>query len=73
MISVVDGNTLAKFATFKSVEDAMPRDMWSITVQSILLTSWTFAVVTAAPTPMTMTSIPLWMTTREVRYVEPGV
>ena len=41
VVSVIDGDTLTKSVTFESVEDAMPRDMWSITAQSIHLPNQT--------------------------------
>ena len=56
----------------RAVEDVMPRDMWSITVQSISLPNQMLAALTAGHTPMMTTSTPLWMTTEEVRYIKPG-
>ena len=72
VISVTDGDILMRYAIFGSVEDAMPRDMWSITVQSTHLPNQKFTTLMEAPTWTTMTSTPLWMTTREVVCVEPG-
>ena len=72
VISVVDGNTQAKFATFRSAGDAIPRDMWLITAQSILLPNLTLTALIMGPTPTMTISTPLWMTTRKVRCVKPG-
>ena len=72
VISVTGGDILMKDATFGSVEDATPRDMWSITVQSTHLPNQRLATLMEAPTQTTMTSTPWWMTTREVVHVEPG-
>ena len=72
VISVIDGDTLTRFAIFGSVEDATPWDTWSITVQSIHLPSQKLATLMGGPTPMMMTSILSWMTTREMACIEPG-
>ena len=48
-----------KSVTFESVEDAMPKDMWSITAQSICLPNQTLAALMGEPTLMMMTSTPL--------------
>ena len=72
VISVTSGDILMRYAIFESVEDATPWDMWSITVQSTHLPNQKFAALMGAPTRMTMTSTPLWMTTREVVCIEPG-
>ena len=72
VISAIDGDTLTRFATFESVEDAMPQDMWSITAQSIHLSSQKLATLMGELILMMMTSTPLWMTTRELVYIEPG-
>ena len=72
VISVTGGDILMKYATFGSVEDATPQDMWSITVQSTRLPNQKLTTLMEAPTRTTMTSTPWWMTTREVVHVEPG-
>ena len=72
VISVIDGDTPTMFATFRSVEDATPWGMWSITAQSIRLPSQTFATLTEEPTLTTMISTPLWMTTSRMVRIEPG-
>ena len=72
VISVIDGDTQMRFAIFGSVEDATPRDMWSVTAQSIHLPSQKLTTLMGEPIPMTMTSILSWMTTREMICVEPG-
>ena len=72
VISVTDGDIPTTFATFRSVEDVTPRGMWSITAQSIHLSSWTFATLMEGPTLTMMTSTPLWMTTRGMVHIEPG-
>ena len=72
MISVTDGDTLTRYATFGSVEDATPPDTWLITVQSTRLSNQKFATPMGGLTPMMTTSIPLWMITREMVCVEPG-
>ena len=59
-------------ATFRSAEDAMPQDMWSITAQSTLLPNQILNALKTGPTLMTMISMPLWMTTERVRDIEPG-
>ena len=60
------------FATFKPVEDVTPQDMWSITAQSICLSNQSLIALMEEPIWMTMTSTPLWMTTREMVCIEPG-
>ena len=72
VISVIDGGTQMRSAIFGSVEDATPRDMWSVTAQSIHLPSQKLTTLMGEPIPMTMTSILSWMTTREMICVEPG-
>ena len=72
VISVIDGNILTMFATFESVEDVMPQDMWLITAQSTHWPSLTFTALMEEPTQTTMTSIPLWMTTKGMVCIEPG-
>ena len=72
VVSVVNGDTLMKSVTFESVEDATPRDMWLITAQSICLPNRTLEAHMAGLTLMTVTSTPLWMTTKEVGHIEPG-
>ena len=72
VVSVIDGDTLTKSVTFESVEDAMPEDMWSVTAQSIHLPNQMLTALMGEPTPMTMTSTPLWMTTRGIGHIKPG-
>ena len=72
VISVIDGDTQMKFAIFRSVEDVTPQDMWSITAQSTCLLNQELATLMEEPTPMMMTSTPLWMMTRELVCIEPG-
>ena len=72
VISVIDGDIPMMFATFGSVEDAMPQGMWSITAQSSRLPSQTFAALMGELTPTTTTSTPLWMMTRGMVCIEPG-
>ena len=73
VISVFDGDILTASAILGSVEDVMPWDMWSMTVQSASLPNQILATLTMGHTLMMTTSTPLWMTTREVKYIEPGV
>ena len=72
MISVVDGDTPTKYATFGSVEGVTTQDMWSITALSAHLTNRMLDQLMEEPTRMTMTSTPLWRMTKEVKYIEPG-
>ena len=72
VISVIDGDTQMKFAIFGSVEDVTPQDMWLITAQSTRLLNQELATLMEEPTPMMMTSTPLWMMTRELVCIEPG-
>ena len=72
MISVTDGGTLMRYAIFESVEDVMPEDMWSITVQSTHLTNPEFVTLMEETTQTMMISTPLWMITKEMVCVEPG-
>ena len=72
VISVINGDTQMRFAIFGSVEDVTPRDMWSITAQSTCLLNQELAILMGEPTPTTMTSTPLWMTTRELVCIKPG-
>ena len=72
VISAIDGDILMRYAIFGSVEDVMPKDMWSITVQSTHLPNQKLTTLMGGPTPTTMTSTPLWMITREMVCVEPG-
>ena len=72
VISVTDGDILMKFAIFGSAEDAMPWGTWSITAWSIHLPSQTLEALMGEPIQTTMTSIPLWMTTREMVRIKPG-
>ena len=61
-----------KFATFKSVEDVMPQDMWLITDLLTCLLSPMLAPLMGEPIRTTTTSTPLWMITREMVCVKPG-
>ena len=72
VISVIDGDIPMTSATFESMEDAMPLDMWSITVQSTPLPNQTFAALMREPTLTMTTSTPLWMTTEGMACIEPG-
>ena len=72
VISAIDMDTPMTFATFRSVEDATSRGMWLITAQSIRLPSQMFTTLMEEPTLTTMTSTPLWMTTRGMVHIEPG-
>ena len=72
MISVIDGDIPTTSATFGSVEDVTPQDMWSITAQSTCLPSQKLTALMGEPTLMTTTSTPLWMMTRGIVCVEPG-
>ena len=72
VISVTDGDTLTRYATFGSVEDATPPGTWSITVQSTRLSNQKFVTPMGGLTLTTTTSIPLWMITKEMVCVEPG-
>ena len=60
------------YATFESVEDAMSKDMWQITVQSTHCPSQKPTTPMEEPTLMTMTSTPLWRLSEKLRYVDPG-
>ena len=66
MVSVINGDILMMSAIFGSVEDAMPRDMWSVTAQSIHLSNQSLAALMVGLTQTITTSTPLWMTTREI-------
>ena len=72
VISVADGDTLMTSATFESVENVTPQDMWSITVQLTPLPNQVLKALTMGHTLMTTTSTPLWMTTERIRHIEPG-
>ena len=72
MISVIDGDIPTTYATFESVEDAMSKDMWQITVQLIHCPSQKLATPMEEPTLTTMTSTPLWRPSEKLRYVDPG-
>ena len=72
MVSVVDGDIPMTSVIFGSVEDVTPRDMWSITAQSIRLPNQMLAALMVGLTQMTMTSTPSWMTTRKIGQIEPG-
>ena len=72
VISVIDGDTRMRPAIFGSAEDVTPPDMWSITAQSTRLLNQELAILMEEPTQMTMTSTPLWMTTKGLVCIEPG-
>ena len=72
VISVFDGDTQMRFAIFESAEDVTPRDMWLITAQSTHLLNQELTILMGEPTQMTMTSTPLWMTTKGLVCIEPG-
>ena len=72
VVSVINGDILTKSVTFGSVGDVMPRDMWSITAQSTCLPNQMLRALMAGLILTTMTSTPLWMTTKEVGHIEPG-
>ena len=72
VISVINGNTLMRYATFRSAEDAITWATWSITVLLTHLMNQMLDQLMGESTRMMTTSIPLWRTTRRVRYVEPG-
>ena len=72
VISVIDGDTPTRYATFGSVEDATIRAMWSITALSTHLTNQMLNRLMEEPIQTTTISTPLWMTTRRMIYVEPG-
>ena len=72
VISVIDGDIPMRFAIFGSAEDVMPQGTWSITARSICLPSQTLEALMGGPIWTTMTSTPLWMTTREMVYIKPG-
>ena len=72
VISVIDGDTQMRPAIFGSVEDVTPPDMWLITAQSTHLLNQELTILMGEPTPTTMTSTPLWMTTRGLVCIEPG-
>ena len=72
VVSVFDGDTLMTSAIFRFVEDAIPQDMWSMTAQSTHLPNHSLTALMGELTQMMTISTPLWMTTREVRYIKPG-
>ena len=72
VVSVIDGDILTMSAIFGSVEDVTPQDMWLITAQSIHLPNQMLTALMAGLTQTMMTSMPSWMTTREVRRIKPG-
>ena len=72
MISVIDGDIPMTFAIFGSVVDAMSKDMWWITVQSIPYLSQKLDTLMLGPTQRMTISTPLWMMNEGLRYVEPG-
>ena len=49
----------------------MNRDMWWIIVQSTPYLSQKLDTLMLDPTWKTLTSIPLWMTNKRLRYIEP--
>ena len=72
VISVVGGDTLTRYATSGSVEDATTQATWSITALTTRLTSQTLDRLMGEPTRTTTISTPLWTTTREMECIEPG-
>ena len=72
VISAIGGDTLTRYATSESVEDATIRATWLITALTTRLMSQTLDRLIGEPTRMTTISTPLWMTTREMVCVEPG-
>ena len=72
VVSVFDGDTPTTSAIFGFVEDAIPQDMWSVTAQSTHLPNCSLTALMGELTQMMTFSTPLWMTTREVRYIKPG-
>ena len=72
VISAVGGDTLTRYATSGSAEDATIRATWSITALTTHLTSQTLDRLMGEPTRTTTISTPLWMTTREMVCIEPG-
>ena len=71
VISVINGDILMISAIFGSVEGVMNEDMWWITVQSTPYPNLKLNTLMLGPTWRMMTSIPLWMMTERLRYVEP--
>ena len=72
VISVIDGDILTIYATFKSVEDVMAKGMWWITVQLTPYLNQQLTTLMEDPTWRMMISTPLWMMNERLRYVEPG-
>ena len=72
VVSVFNGDILMMSAIFRSVGDATPRDMWSVTAQSIHLSNQLLTALMVGLTQMTTTSTPLWMSTREIGHIKPG-
>ena len=72
VISVINGDIWMRFAIFGSAEDVMPWGTWSITAQSTHLLNQKLTILMGEPIPTTMTSIPLWITTKGMVCVEPG-
>ena len=72
VISVIAGNIPMTSAIFRSAEDVTPRGMWLITAQSIHLSNLLLATLMEKSILMTMTSTPLWMTTRKIECIKPG-
>ena len=72
VISVINGDTQMRPATFGSAEDVTPPGMWLITARSTRLLNQELAILMGEPTLMTMTSTPLWMMTRGLVCIEPG-
>ena len=71
VVSVLGGDILMTSATFKSVGDVMPWDMWSLTVQSTHLPKQMFAALMGEHILTMMTSTPLWTTTEGMGPIEP--
>ena len=72
VISAIGGDTLMRYATSESVEDATIRATWSITALTTRLTSQTLDRLMGEPTRTTTISTPLWTTTRGMECIEPG-
>ena len=72
VISVVDGDIQTMSAIFRSVVDVMSKGMWEMTVQSTPYLNQKLTTLMLGPTRKTTTSIPLWMTSEKLRYVESG-
>ena len=72
VVSVLDGDILMMSVIFRSVEDVTPWGMWSITAQLTHLPNQMLEALMGEHTLTTMTSTPLWMTTKGIGHIEPG-